>query len=63
MRWLLAADLLCALVWESHERHKAARAWLDAGARVVTSAVAELGFLRVSLRAYSARSKTTRHGR
>lgn len=54
MKWLLDVDLLCALVWESHERHNEARAWLDAGASVVTSPVAELGFLRVSLRVYSA---------
>lgn len=54
MKWLLDVDLLCALVWESHERHDEARAWLDAGAKVVTSPIAELGFLRVSLRVYSA---------
>ena len=54
MKWLLDVDLLCALVWESHERHDEARVWLDAGAKVVTSPIAELGFLRVSLRVYSA---------
>lgn len=54
MKWLLDVDLLCALVWESHERHDEARAWLEGGARVVTSPIAELGFLRVSLRAYNA---------
>ena len=55
MKWLLDVDLLCALVWELHERHDEARAWLDGGAKVVTSPIAELDFLRVSLRAYNAR--------
>ncbi len=54
MKWLLDVDLLCALIWESHERHDRARAWWDAGAKVVTSPIAELGFLRVSLRVYGA---------
>lgn len=55
MKWLLDVDVLCALAWESHERRKEARQWLDGGAKVVTSPISELGFLRVSLRAHGAR--------
>jgi predicted nucleic acid-binding protein len=54
MKWLLDVDMLCALAWQSHARHMEARRWLDAGAQVVTSPIAELGFLRVSLHAYRA---------
>jgi predicted nucleic acid-binding protein len=54
MKWLLDVDFLCALAWKNHQRHAAASRWLDAGAEIVTSPIAELGFLRVSMRAYQA---------
>ena len=48
MSFLLDVNLLMALLWENHEHHRVARAWLRRVTGFVTSPVSQLGFARVS---------------
>jgi predicted nucleic acid-binding protein len=49
MSHLLDVSLLLASAWRSHAQHRAARGWLEAQSTFTTCALAELGFIRVSL--------------
>ena len=49
MSHLLDVSFLLACAWETHERHGAARAWLEKQASFATCTLSQLGFLRVSL--------------
>jgi len=46
--FLLDVNLLMALLWENHEHHHAARAWIRGVATFATCPVSQLGFARVS---------------
>jgi predicted nucleic acid-binding protein len=46
---LLDVSLLLACAWETHARHRAARAWLESQSSFSTCTLSQLGFLRVSL--------------
>lgn len=48
MTFLLDVNLLMALLWENHEQHPAARAWLRRITAFATCPVSQLGFARVS---------------
>ena len=48
MSFLLDVNLLMALLWENHEHHHAARAWLRHVKDFATCPVSQLGFARVS---------------
>ena len=48
MTCLLDVNLLMALLWENHEHHSAARAWLRDVSAFATCPVSQLGFARVS---------------
>jgi toxin-antitoxin system PIN domain toxin len=45
---LLDANLLMAVLWENHEHHHIARAWLRQVTKFATCPVSQLGFARVS---------------
>jgi uncharacterized protein len=45
---LLDVNLLMALLWENHEHHTKARAWLKNVSAFATCPVVQLGFARVS---------------
>jgi uncharacterized protein len=45
---LLDVNLLMALLWENHEHHQSARAWLRRVTDFATCPVSQLGFARVS---------------
>ncbi|MGL4401219.1 MAG: TA system VapC family ribonuclease toxin [Luteolibacter sp.] len=62
MSWLLDVNLLLASRWTTHPDHEAARVWLEAQPEFYTTAIVELGFLRVSLSpGYSATWEDTQH--
>jgi predicted nucleic acid-binding protein len=46
--FLLDVNLLMALLWENHEHHRLARAWLARATDFATCPVSHLGFARVS---------------
>lgn len=48
MTFLLDVNLLMALLWENHEHHQVARAWLHGVTDFATCPVSQLGFTRVS---------------
>ena len=48
MTCLLDVNLLMALLWENHEHHGPAHAWLKTVAAFATCPLAQLGFARVS---------------
>ena len=48
MTFLLDVNLLMALLWENHEHHQTARAWLRRVTAFTTCPVSQLGFARVS---------------
>lgn len=47
--WLLDVNFILASRWTTHPDHLAAKAWVDASGEFYTSAITELGFVRVSL--------------
>ena len=49
MSWLLDVNLILATRWTSHPDHSAAKAWIDSSDQFHTSAITELGFVRVSM--------------
>jgi len=49
MRWLLDVNLILASRWTTHPEHAAAKAWIDAVDTFYTTAITELGFVRISL--------------
>ena len=55
MSWLLDVNLILASRWTTHPEHLAAKAWIDSVDRFYTTAIVELGFVRISLtHAYAA---------
>ena len=48
MTFLLDVNVLMALLWENHEHHHVARAWLRSVSQFATCPVSQLGFARVS---------------
>lgn len=48
MTFLLDVNVLMALLWENHEHHQIARAWLRNVTDFATCPVLQLGFARVS---------------
>jgi len=48
MTFLLDVNVLMALLWENHEHHQVARAWLRHATGFATCPVSQLGFARVS---------------
>ena len=48
MTFLLDVNVLMALLWENHEHHQVARAWLRGVTHFATCPVSQLGFARVS---------------
>jgi len=51
MSWLLDVNLLLASRWTTHPDHLAAKAWIDSVDKFYTTAIVELGFVRISLSA------------
>lgn len=51
MSWLLGVNLILASRWTTHPCHTAAKAWIDSVGRFYTTAITELGFVRISLSA------------
>jgi len=49
MSWLLDVNLLLASRWTTHPDHVAAKEWLGAVDTFYTTAITELGFVRISL--------------
>ena len=49
MSWLLDVNLILASRWTTHPDHLAAKAWIDSVDRFCTTAIVELGFVRISL--------------
>ena len=49
MSWLLDVNLILASRWTTHPDHPAAKAWIDSVDKFYTTAISELGFVRVSL--------------
>jgi predicted nucleic acid-binding protein len=49
MNWLLDVNLILASRWTTHPNHPVAKAWIDSLEKFYTSAITELGFVRVSL--------------
>jgi uncharacterized protein len=49
MSWLLDVNLLLASRWTTHPDHVAAKAWIGAVDAFYTTAITELGFVRISL--------------
>jgi hypothetical protein len=49
MSWLLDVNLLLASRWTTHHDHLAAKAWIDSVDKFYTTAIVELGFVRISL--------------
>ena len=51
MNWLLDVNLILASRWTTHPDHSAAKAWIESVGKFHTTAITELGFVRVSLSA------------
>ena len=49
MSWLLDVNLILASRWMTHPDHLAAKAWIDSLDKFCTTAIVELGFVRISL--------------
>jgi len=49
MSWLLDVNLILASRWTTHPDHPAAKAWIDSVDKFYTTAITELGFVRISL--------------
>jgi len=49
MSWLLDVNLILASRWTTHPQHTAAKAWIDSVDKFYTTAITELGFVRISL--------------
>lgn len=49
MSWLLDVNLILAARWTTHPDHQAAKAWIASVDQFYTTAITELGFVRVSL--------------
>lgn len=49
MSWLLDVNFVLASRWMTHSEHAAVNAWIGASDEFYTTAITELGFLRVSL--------------
>jgi hypothetical protein len=47
--WLLDVNLILASRWATHPDHPAAKAWIDSVDKFYTTAITELGFVRISL--------------
>jgi predicted nucleic acid-binding protein len=47
--WLLDVNLILASRWTTHAQHLTAKAWVDSVGEFHTCAIAELGFIRISL--------------
>ena len=61
MSWLLDVNLILASRWTTHPDHPAAKAWIDSVDKFYTTAITELGFVRISLNiAYRATWDETR---
>jgi predicted nucleic acid-binding protein len=51
MSWLLDVNLILASRWTTHPDHPAAKAWIGSVNQFYTTAITELGFVRISLSA------------
>ena len=51
MSWLLDVNLMLASRWTTHPEHPAAKRWIGAVDQFYTTAIVELGFVRISLSA------------
>ena len=51
MNWLRDVNLILAARWTTHADHLAAKAWIDSVDKFYTTAITELGFVRISLSA------------
>ncbi len=51
MNWLLDVNLILASRWTTHPDHPAAKAWIASVDKFYTTAITELGFVRISLSA------------
>ena len=61
MSWLLDVNLILASRWTTHPDHPAAKAWIDSVDGFYTTAITELGFVRISFcAAYQATWDETR---
>ena len=49
MSWLLDVNLILASRWTTHPDHPAAKVWIDSVGKFYTTAITELGFVRISL--------------
>jgi uncharacterized protein len=49
MSWMLDVNLILASRWTTHPDHPAVKAWLDSAGPFHTTAITELGFIRISL--------------
>ncbi len=49
MSWLLDVNLVLASRWTTHPDHPAAKAWIGSVDKFYTTAIVELGFVRISL--------------
>ncbi len=49
MSWLLDVNLILAARWTTHPDHLAAKAWIATVDKFYTTAITELGFVRISL--------------
>lgn len=49
MSWLLDVNVILASRWTTHPDHAAVKAWLATAGEFCTSAITELGFMRISL--------------
>jgi predicted nucleic acid-binding protein len=51
MNWLMDVNLILASRWTTHPDHLAAKAWIASLDKFHTTAITELGFVRISLSA------------
>jgi len=51
MSWWLDVNLILASRWTTHPDHSAAKAWINVLDKFYTTAITELGFVRISLSA------------
>ena len=51
MSWLLDVNLILASRWTTHPNHTAVKVWIGSVDKFYTTAVTELGFVRISLSA------------
>jgi toxin-antitoxin system PIN domain toxin len=46
--WLLAVNVLMAVLWENHQHHSVTRSWFQKVPNFATCPISQLGFARVS---------------